>query len=249
MVDLKKSADTFRVSLAKKGVTKMPDLEVATALDVSGSFRDEHEDGLTNVFLTRIVPWGMTFDPDKKIDVFTFSDGVKNAYYVGAIEPGNYQDFVRKNIIDIVPGWRGGTDYAPVLKLILAHFGWIKLPSPVTPSKQGFFGWLFGKKPTADAPVVPKRSIVFFVTDGANDDPDAATAVIADAEKNGYETFFVFVGISNQKVSFTLLKNLAARHGNAIFRNIEDIAAFNDLSDEALNDFFLDDKLTAWLSH
>lgn len=250
MVDLKKSAETFRVSLAKRGVEKMPALEMAAALDVSGSFEDEHDDGLTGDFLTRIVPWGITFDPDGKIDVFTFSDGAASAHYVGAIEAGNYRNYVRDNIIRKVPGYGGGTDYAHVLKLILAHFGWTDLPgAPQKAVRPGFFARLFGSSAVQVAEnSAPRRSIVFFVTDGANDDPAETIAVIGDAERSGYETFFVFVGISNQKVSFTLLNQLASKHGNAIFRKIEDIGKFNTLSDEALNEFFLDDKLTAWLA-
>lgn len=247
MVDLRKSADTFRVSLAKKGVTKMPELEMATALDVSGSFREEHRIGLTNDFLTRIVPWGMTFDPDGKIDVFTFSDGPKSAYHVGAIEEGNYQGFVRDRIIDKVPGWMGMTDYAPVLKLMLAHFGWIVGERASSP-KPGFFARMFGKGAKAEEASSPRRAIVFFVTDGAADDPEEATGVIGQAEREGYETFFVFVGMSSRQVNFSLLKSIGDTHGNAVFRRIEDIAAFNQLTDAELNDFFLDPKLTAWLA-
>jgi hypothetical protein len=230
----------------------MPELEMATALDVSGSFLGEHRAGLTNDFLTRIVPWGMTFDPDGKIDVFTFSNGP--AHYVGAIEPGNYQDYVARKIVDRVPGWGGATDYAYVLRMILEHFGWGQVEVPPSPPRKsgGFFSRLFGgAKPAvverADA-VSPRRAIVFFVTDGVNDDPAETREVIGEAEREGYETFFVLVGMSTREKDFPLLKSLAAAHGNVIFRKIDDIRNFNNLSDENLNEFFLDDKLTSWLA-
>jgi hypothetical protein len=256
MVNLAKSAESFRVSLAKKGVSKMPALEVVTALDVSGSFLGEHRRGLTNDFLTRIVPWGMTFDPDGKIDVFTFSDGPAHAYYVGAIEPSNYQNYVDSMIVDKVPGWGGATDYSFVLRMILAHFGWGKpedaAPKASSTPKRGLFARLFGGRPRPKAVqedvVAHRRSIVFFVTDGVNDDALETRKVIAEAEREGYETFFVLVGMSSREKDFPLLKSLAAEHRNVIFRKIDDIATFNKMSDDSLNEFFLDDKLASWLA-
>ncbi|MCS4088817.1 VWA domain-containing protein [Rhizobium sp. BK176] len=233
----------------------MPELEVASAVDVSGSFLGEHRAGLTSTFLTRIVPWGITFDPDGKIDIFTFSDGPASAHYVGYMDASNYADYVATNIVDKVPGWGGATDYAHVLRMILAHFGWGEKQedAPLQPKKTGFFARLFGAgKPSAveqpQADEAPRRAIVFFVTDGVGDDPEATTKVIGDAEREGHETFFVMVGMSNRSSEFPLLAKLAAKHGNVIFRKIEDIAAFNAMSDEKLNEFFLDEKLTAWLS-
>jgi hypothetical protein len=255
MVNLEKSAESFRVSLEKKGILKMPELEVCSAIDVSGSFLGEHRAGLTSAFLTRIVPWGITFDPDGKIDVFTFSDGRASAHYVGYMDASNYADYVGENIVDKVPGWGGATDYAHVLRMILAHFGWGKNAevSPASAQKPGFFARLFGgaKSSTVGSPQggeASRRAIVFFVTDGVGDDPTETKRVIGEAEREGYETFFVMVGMSNSTRQFPLLKSLADNHGNVIFRKIEDIAAFNKMSDEKLNEFFLDDKLTAWLS-
>jgi hypothetical protein len=253
MVNLAKSAETFRVSLEKKGILKMPELEVCSAIDVSGSFIGEHRAGLTSTFLTRIVPWGITFDPDGKIDVFTFSNGRASAHYVGAIDASNYVAYVGENIVEKVPGWGGATDYSHVLRMILSHFGWGKQDEAPAPTKRpGFFARLFGGAKRAAVEQASgeaqRRAIVFFVTDGVGDDPAETTKVIGEAEREGYETFFVLVGMSNSTREFPLLKSLAADHGNVIFRKIEDISAFNKMSDESLNEFFLDDKLTAWLA-
>jgi hypothetical protein len=243
------------VSLEKKGIMKMPELEVCSAIDVSGSFLGEHRAGLTSTFLTRIVPWGITFDPDGKIDVFTFSNGPASAHYLGFIDASNYVDYVGENIVDKVPGWGGATDYAYVLQMILSHFGWgtRREEAPAQERKPGFFSRLFGgatsiKAAQPNTEDAPRRAIVFFVTDGVGDDPAETKKVIAEAEREGYETFFVLVGMSNSTREFPLLKSLASDHGNVIFRKIEDIAAFNSMSDEKLNEFFLDDKLTAWLA-
>jgi hypothetical protein len=251
MVNLEKSAESFKVSLAKKGIIKMPELEVVAAIDVSGSFLGEHRAGLTGNFMTRIVPWGMTFDPDKKLDVFTFSDGPRHAYYVGAIEQSNYENFVEAEIVDNVPGWGGGTDYSYVLRMILGHFGWVAAQAPCSPNrKPGFLARIFGgvKNQDSASTEAPRRAIVFFVTDGQSDDPNETRKVIGDAERAGYETFFVMVGMSKQQRDFPLLRSLANSHGNVIFRKIDNIRDFNKMSDDDLNEFFLDDKLTAWLS-
>lgn len=247
MVSLAKSAEAFRVSLEKKGIVKMPDLEMAAVMDVSGSFVREHRQGLTTGFLSRIVPWGMTFDPDGKIDVFTFSNGP--GHYVGVVEAENHDDYVQRSIVDRVPNWGGATDYAPVLRMVLDHFGWLKRSSGSKSASwlSRLFGGLIGGRGEV-ATNAPKRAIVFFLTDGANDDPVEAKKVVAEAERDGYEVFFVLVGMSLRETRFELLKSMAQAHQNVIFRRIEDVEAFNRLSDEALNEFFLDDKLTAWLS-
>lgn len=245
MIDLKKSASNFQVSLKKSGVEKMPEMEMGVIMDVSYSFKDEHEDGLTNTLLTRFVPWGLTFDPDRKVDLFTFSNGSTPAHLVGSVDEGNYVDYIPRHVIGKVPGWGKGTAYAPVTKMVLQHFGW--LPGGAVQSSVGFLGGLFGKKKTTVASAEKRRAIVFFVTDGVNEDPAEMKAVMADAETNKYEVFFVLVGVSNQNEPFHLLRELGARYNNAIFREIKDIKGFGRKSDDEINEFFLDPKLVAWL--
>ena len=83
-LNLQKSSSTLKLSLQKSGIHSMPVLDMAMVLDVSGSFEDEHLDGTTTDLLTRLAPWGLTFDPDKKIDILTFSNGAASAHLVGA---------------------------------------------------------------------------------------------------------------------------------------------------------------------
>lgn len=241
MFDLSKSATNFRVSLEKKGVEKMPELEMAVIMDVSGSFDDEHRDGVTNDLLTRLIPWGMTFDPDKKVDLFTFASGQGAAHLVGSVDEKNYVGYIPKNVIGKVPGYNTGTDYAYVITRALAHFGWV----PGVKKAAGLLGGLFGKKEQTQSE--KRRAIVFFVTDGDNNDTAATLSVMADADRNGHEVFFVFVGVSNQSVSFSTLKQIEATCGNASFVKITDIKGFVAKSDNEVNEFFLNSKLVSWL--
>jgi hypothetical protein len=243
--DLSKSEKNFTISLKKVGVDKMPALEMGFAMDVSGSFDDEHRDGITNALVTRLSPWGFTFDPDRKIDMATFSSGNNIQFVDPPIDEKNYDNYIKRFVIDKVKGYSGGTGYAPVTRLFLQHFGWMPgLTAPIG----GFLNGLFGKKKPVS--VEKRRAIVFFITDGDNNDTGDTPAmmdIMGDAEANNYEVFFVFVGVSNQNVSFATLKLIDRNHKNAAFHKITDIKGFVAKSDEAINEFFLDSKLVAWL--
>lgn len=247
-INLEKSAQNFRISLEKRGIVKMPEMEMGVLLDVSGSFDDEHRDGLTNDLLTRLVPWGMTFDPDKKVDLFTFSNGAHSAYLVGSVDERNYANYIPKHVIDKVPGYKGGTHYSHVIRKALQHFGWIA--GGEKPKSGGFFGKLFGGKQKEETgSSEPRRAILFFITDGSIQKEDAAatSAVVAQADNEGYEVFIVMIGASNQQVDFSFPKTLDRNHRNVSFHTITDIKGFTRMSDDQINDFFLSDKLTAWL--
>lgn len=229
----------------------MPESEVGVAMDVSGSFDDEHREGLTTDLTTRFVPWGLTFDPDRKIDMFTFSSGEASAYLVGSIDEHNYQNYIPRNVIEKVPGYNGGTHYSHVIRLALQHFGWLPSASAPAAKSGGFFGKLFGGKQEAPAAApqtsTPRRAILFFVTDGQATDNSATSQVIADAERNNYEVFFIMIGASNQRVDFSFLAGLDRNHSNVSFHPITDIKGFTQMTDDQINEFFLTDKLTAWL--
>src|SRR4051812_26480201 len=115
-LNLQKSAQALRLNLAKRGIVAPPQADLAFNMDVSGSFEDEHRDGLTQTLLTRLVPWGMVFDPDKKLDVFTFSDGPDHVHHVGDITEATVDSYIENRIIGRVPGWCRGTDYSYVLE-------------------------------------------------------------------------------------------------------------------------------------
>ncbi len=240
-LNLQKSSASLRLSLEKKGVLAMPRLDMACALDVSGSFQDEHADGITTALLGRLAPWGLTFDPDRKIDVLTFSNGPRSAHRVGALDESNYQDYVRQHVYEKVPGWNGGTDYSYVLERALQEFGWIENPQ----KKAGFLGRLFGQK---DAPPAQKkRSLILFITDGDNNDKDRTREVLRASEGRRDEVYFLFLGVANGGGRFGFLESIGDEFGNTGFKEISDIRGFVGKSDEEINEFLLDDELIGWL--
>jgi hypothetical protein len=246
-INLEKSAQNLRISLEKRGISKMPEMEMGVLLDVSGSFDDEHRGGLTNDLLTRLIPWGMTFDPDKKADLFTFSNGAGSAYLVGSVDERNYANFIPKHVIDKVPGYNGGTHYSHVIRKALQHFGWIA--GGETAKSGGFLSKLFGGKKEEAGSSEPRRAILFFITDGSIQPEDKAStsAIVAQADKEGHEVFIVMIGASNQQVDFSFPTTLERNHSNVSFHTITDIKGFTRMSDDQINDFFLSTKLTAWL--
>jgi len=240
-LNLEKAQASLKLSLTKVGIHKMPAVDMACVLDVSGSFEDEHEDGTTNDLITRLVPWGLTFDPDKKVDVFTFSNGANSAHHVGALNASNYAGFVRNKIIGKVPGWCGATEYSYVLEVALREFGWIANEG----KKAGFLGRMLGRKD--EAPRDRKRSLIVFITDGDNSDKDRTRLVLQQSEARKDEVYFLFLGVSNGGGRFEFLESIGDAFGNTGFKEISDVRKFAAQSDDEINSFLLDDELVGWL--
>ncbi len=241
-LNLEKSKATLKLSLEKAGVQKTPVLDIGVVLDVSGSFQDEHADGTTTDLLTRLAPWGLTFDPDRKIDIFTFSSGAQSAHLVGPLNEANYQNYVANHIIRKVPGWNGGTDYSYVLELALKEFGWIDGGA----KKPGLMGRMFGQKETAAKE--KKRSLVLFITDGDNDNKERAREVLRQSEARKDEVYFMFLGVANGGGGFPFLESIGDEFGNTGYKKIADVRKFIRKSDEDINTFLLDRELVDWLN-
>ncbi|MEJ8856674.1 VWA domain-containing protein [Variovorax robiniae] len=240
-LNLQKSTTSLTLSLQKVGIHKMPVLDMGVVLDVSGSFSDEHADGTTTDLLTRLAPWGLSFDPDKKIDVFTFSNSAASAHLVGSLTEANYQGYVRNNIIEKVPGWCGATDYSYVLELALKEFGWVDGAA----KKAGMFGRMFGKKD--EPPKQKKRSLIIFITDGDNNDKDRTRKILRESEARKDEVYFLFLGVANGGGAFHFLNSIGDEFGNTGYREIADVRKFVRMSDEEINALLLDDELVGWL--
>lgn len=240
-LNLEKSTQNLSLCLDKAGVSSPPSLDVAFILDVSGSFEDEHKEGITNDLLTRLVPWGAVFDPDRKLDVFTFSDGQSSAHYVGPVTTENYDSFVQQQVIRKVPGWRGGTDYSYVLEKALRYFGWVDNEA----KKAGFFGKMMGQKDKAA--IAKRRSLVIFVTDGDNGDHRETREVLRASQERGDEVYFMFVAISNQGSRFPFLERIGDEFNNTGLAVIKNIREFVKKTDDEINKFFLQPELVTWL--
>lgn len=237
-LDLQKGKEALRLNLAKRGVSTPPSADLAFILDVSGSFDDEHRSGLTQRLLERLVPWGMVFDPDQKLDVFTFSDGPSHAVHVGDITPDTCEGYIEREIIDVVQGYNGGTDYGYVLEKALQNFGWLP-----TVEKAGFFGKLMGQSDKLTQGE-KRRSIVLFVTDGANGDAAHCYNVLEASEKRKDEIYFLFIGIGG---TFTFLQKVADRFSNTGLVVVKDIKKFVAKTDDEMNDTLIGEELVTWL--
>lgn len=242
VVNLEKATEALKLNLQKAGVNTPPELEVGFALDVSGSFEDEHRNGITNDLLTRLVPWGLAFDPDKKVDCFTFSDSAKHVVDVGPITPDNYGDFVRRNVIGRVAGWNGGTDYSYVIERMLSHFGWAEVVE-----KAGFFGRMFGQQDKIVQSGEKRKSLVMFITDGENSDQVRTSQILRTSQARRDQVYFIFIGVSNQGTKFPFLERIGDEFDNTGFCRIGDLRRFVSLSDDELNDQLISDELIAWL--
>jgi hypothetical protein len=242
-LNLEKSKVSLQLCLQKAGVVTPPVMDVGVLMDVSGSFEDEHRDGTTNQLLARLVPWGLAFDPDRKVDVTTFSNGEHNVERVGSVDAGNYEDFVQQRVVDRVRGWNGGTDYSYVLEDALRLYGWLDGGG----RQPGFLGRLFGAKAEAAAP--RKRSLVLFITDGENNRSDLARTeqVLAASQERKDEVYFLFLGVCNGGSPFHFLKKLGKAFDNTGFVEIDGIRQFVAQPDDALNGALLPQELIDWL--
>lgn len=243
-LNLQKSTNSLKLCLQKAGIVTPPELEVGFAMDVSGSFEDEHRAGLTDKLLTRLVPWGLVFDPDRKLDLFTFSDGASHVQDVGPVDANNYDGFIPNRVVGKVVGWNGGTTYSHVIDRMLGHFGW----AGDTVKKAGFFGRMMGQKDTVVAGA-KKRSLVIIATDGDNNDHEKTRAVLRASEARGDKVYFLFLGISNGGSRFPFLDRVGDEFSNTGFVHIKDLNAFINASDDDVNQMLISDELLAWFAN
>jgi hypothetical protein len=243
-LNLNKAAQSLRLSLDKAGVPSGIKAELIFDIDVSGSFEHEHEEGTTSTLIERLIPYGMVLDPDGAMDVFTFSNGEKNAHHVGTVTPADAKSYILRNVVDRVPGWNGGTNYSYVLEKNLQQFGWL----PCEGHGGGFFSRFFGgaKQPHLHD---QKRSIVIFVTDGENDSSDEGRTirVLQDSQKRGDNVYFLFMGICEHDVEFKFLKHIAGRFKNTGVVIITDLEGFVEKTDEEISAELLGPELITWL--
>lgn len=246
-LDLNKSAQALRLSLDKAGVTPGVKAELIFAIDVSGSFEHEHEEGTTSELIRRLVPYGMVLDPDGRMDVFTFSNGEAGVHYVGTVTPEDSENYVTRNIVGRVPGWGGGTTYSHALERTLRHFGWLP-PMPKQPG--GFWSRFLDRKPAAPgvAPGETKRSIVVFVTDGeCNDDDRARTMQVLQASQDrGDQVYFLLLGACD-RADFKFIKEVARKFKNTGVVVVRELEEFVESSDDELNAQLLGPELLEWL--
>jgi vWA found in TerF C terminus len=242
-LDLNKSQQTLVLNLTKAGISEMPKVDVAFVIDVSGSFDDEHRQGVTNDLLTRLIPWAALFDPDQKMEVYTFSNGPNNVHHAGDVSAANYAGYVKREVIDC-PGYKGGTDYSYVLARVMEDFGWTSQAIP-----QGFFAKLFGGSPTVVATPTarPRQTLIFFVTDGENSDTAQTERLLAASQARGDGIYFHFIGVSNQSASFPFIEKMGEKFSNVGFTAVNKVRHWVTQSDDVINQSLISTELITWL--
>jgi hypothetical protein len=230
-LSLEKSSAALALCLEKRQVNKIQ-CDVALALDVSGSFHDEHTDGITTDLITRLVPWAMVFDPDKKMECYTFSHVDDHA---GEITEANYQNFISDRVINEVKGYGGTTKYSTAIARILKE---------TAAKKTGFFGKLVGRKDTAERPLIVK-----FITDGANDawDEGITRELLRDAQNSGRKVYFNFICVGAREREFEFVKQLADEFSNVGYHPITNLREFVGLSDDEINEALISDEMIEWM--
>lgn len=253
-ISLVKRQEKLVISLKKKKIAQIT-LRVASALDISGSMQSLYRNGTVSDFVGKLLPFGMQFDDNQQIDMWAFNN------YSSELPPATaavYDDYVGKCMRNV--SINGGTSYAPVIQAIYdEYFGGVPMKTVTREIEvqeqrpvSGFFAKLTGKTETVTVKKtvteqVPDTSVsvdttpamVFFQTDGENNDESAVRTVL-DRNK-GKPIYWFMVGVGNARFSF--LKALADEYDNVAFIGIDDL----DLSDEALYDKLLSEEFGQWV--
>jgi hypothetical protein len=220
------------------------EFDLALNFSVAKSSVDEHQEGLTGVLLERLVRWGMTVDPDKKVDVFTFGRDPDTAYFAGRIDLAASKTFMAKKVIGKVRGFnRGQANFAPAIELNLQHFGWLPTPLESNFVEQALaFAIEPFKRPGK------KRTLIVTISDGHFGDEAATQAALAASAEREDELYFLFLGVSNQDIVFPFLQHLGDSLVNVAFAHIQDVRTWVKQGDAAISAALLQPELLAWLA-
>lgn len=228
MINLDMSKQKLKLQLQKANVNTINPCQVSFALDVSGSFDDEHERGYTQELLNRIVPFALLFDKDGELDSFAFSS--KTEKTIPATED-NIEDFISK-VIQKTGCYGLGTNYLPAFKALVEN-------GTEGEEKKGLWGFLSkGSKKVSRG-----KQLSFFITDGEAYDQNTAKEWLE--ENISEEHFIVFITIGSE---FKFFRN---NYSNTEFSSyhhmtIDELRKLKNKSDEDLYEQFVTANLADW---
>lgn len=230
--DLEKETKRAKFVIEKR---KIPNVkaQVLMNLDVSGSARGLFSSGQMQEAFQRVLPIGILFDDNSEVDMFTFQSGSSITHIDVNATTANYADYIEKHILrnPKVDLW-GGTDYAPVIRENLDSMGYFK--------KAGFFGGKkLGAKSESGYP-----TIVYFFTDGENNDRTETMKILQEAQDAEAQMYVLFIGIGDANFSF--IEKLGDKFDNTGFLNIRDLKSMEN--DEDLYEKLLPEELCTWLA-
>lgn len=238
-INLQKKSEKVKIQLAKHNIREKITLRVGSCLDKSGSAepfylsgRNKPESDMEQL-MSRLLAVAHNFDDNGEIDSWIFSNDVIEMPPANA---SNYGTYVK----DVIMGgkykdWWQATSYAPAMKEITDFY----FPGTVEKAKS-FLGGMFSKKEAAPAASSDVPALVFFVTDGANDDKRATEQAIIDGQ--GKNIYWMMVGIGNPDY-FTFIEQMADKYPNVGFVNFKNL----DMDDEDMYDAILDGELSEWI--
>ena len=200
-VSLEKSKQAFErhvVSLSESGKVDLTKhkAQVAVCFDRSGSMDRLFYKGDVQDALTRLLPF-IRFDDDGILPVYVFDHDADHV--PEAMTEDNYQHFVKTEIIDKGYGPRGGTNYAPVIRQIIADYR--ESTTPV---------------------------FVIFITDGENWDQTETDWMIRESSKYNIFFQFVGIGGSSFSYLKKLDKLDGRECDNTAFVQVSSFASLTD---------------------
>ena len=204
-ISLEKTIEKLSETPKGKLLRKIPSTSVVWVDDGSGSMQEEFEKGRVQDVITRILPLALKFDDNKALDVYTFSTGAKR---LTPMTEKNYHEYVEKCMIKHVEF--SGTNYAPVIKMLLEDY-----PKPKSPV------------------------FVIFRTDGENWDQSETDKIIRKTSDPENKMFILFIGMGDSSFNYLeKLDNLSGRKmDNTAFIRVAD---FDKISDEMLYEKMLE---------
>lgn len=159
------------ISLTKAGfdVNKLPKAEVKALIDKSYSMKDEFESGWTQKTLDLLLAAALKFDDDGVLQVGFYNTQFDRTADMTASDSGTY---IRNHGIYVA----GGTCFAGGIRAFKAGTKPASTKAPAA-EKAGFFGKLFGSKPTPQVAEVvsgPRAMPTYIpmITDGDNGDKE-----------------------------------------------------------------------------
>lgn len=237
-INLEKRVKNVKIQLEK--IQFGENIQVAVALDISGSMSSTFQNGTVQDLVERLLAIGINLDRNQKIEVFPFNG---NAYTTAPATRRTLENYVEERILDRL-SIGGGIKYAPVMQEISNRFKMEHVTRTVeVKQKKRFLSSIFGTKEVEEQKETYTTGdplVVFFITDGANSDRDQTEALIKKLSNR--PVFWQFIGINSPWGGFPFLEKLDDLHGryidNANFFNAGDIASIddNDLYKRILNE-------------
>jgi hypothetical protein len=191
--------ETLGICLEKNNIQNLV-ARVGLVLDETGSMKGQYKNGTTQEVVERLLPMGLKFDDNGELDMWIFAKRFKR---LASVTEADFYQYVDREIMNNPANqlWEA-TYYAPVMRDVLKKYAQEE-PSNI---------------PT----------IIYFITDGENFDPEETEAIIKEASK--YNIFWQFVGIGDEKFKFLKkLDDMGGRHiDNADFFPLNDIRQISD---------------------